>query len=394
MRFRDLTLWVSLVVSTTAGPTPDLRTIEFETSEVTEPDVALSPDAQWLIFTMLGHLFRLPVSGGEAEQLTFGPYYDSQPAISQDAKHVAFISDRDGSGGNVFVLEFATGGVRQVTHEFRARQPSWTPDGKALVYQRLTEIAGGWSVHRIDLSTREPETLIASGASLGSVFYLPDGRLAWTTTQSGTGSPRITTRVQVGANGKASTLRAIGGDAGPVVPSPAGDGLYCVESERLVFVPLPEGELRTILSVQSDNWGWPPTFAVAPDNKTLYVGPGGRLRKVPLDEASPDIIPFTARVQLEGQEPVQPVKVVVSSGSTAALPRAIVSPRLSPDGGLLVFGAARFLWKQSLDGRPAERLLEGDAFEGYPAFSPDGGRLAFVRNEKGENEIRILDLVL
>ncbi len=31
------------------------RTIEFETSEVTFPDVTLSPDGEWLIFNMLGH---------------------------------------------------------------------------------------------------------------------------------------------------------------------------------------------------------------------------------------------------------------------------------------------------------------------------------------------------
>jgi hypothetical protein len=41
-----------------------LRTIEFETTEVTAADVALSPDGEWLIFTMVGHLFRLPVEGG------------------------------------------------------------------------------------------------------------------------------------------------------------------------------------------------------------------------------------------------------------------------------------------------------------------------------------------
>ena len=39
------------------------RTIEFETTEVTAADVALSPDGQTLVFTMLGHLFRLPVEG-------------------------------------------------------------------------------------------------------------------------------------------------------------------------------------------------------------------------------------------------------------------------------------------------------------------------------------------
>jgi hypothetical protein len=38
------------------------RTIEFETDEVTDPDVVVSPDGRWLIFTMLGHLFQLPIS--------------------------------------------------------------------------------------------------------------------------------------------------------------------------------------------------------------------------------------------------------------------------------------------------------------------------------------------
>ena len=45
----------------------DIRTIEFDTREVTQADVAVSPNDQWLVFTMLGHLFRLPVAGGTAE---------------------------------------------------------------------------------------------------------------------------------------------------------------------------------------------------------------------------------------------------------------------------------------------------------------------------------------
>ncbi|MDA2914863.1 hypothetical protein MYX77_13105, partial [Acidobacteriia bacterium AH_259_A11_L15] len=99
------------------GPVAAARTIEFETTEVTAADVTLSPDGQWLIFTMLGHLFRLPVEGGTAEQLTFGSYYDTDPVFSPDGARVAFVSDRDGSQGNVFVLELATGQITQVTHE-------------------------------------------------------------------------------------------------------------------------------------------------------------------------------------------------------------------------------------------------------------------------------------
>ncbi len=68
------------------------RTIEIETTEVTAPDVAITPDGQTLIFTMLGHLFRLPVEGGTAEQLTFGPYYDSDVVFSSDGGRVGYSS--------------------------------------------------------------------------------------------------------------------------------------------------------------------------------------------------------------------------------------------------------------------------------------------------------------
>ena len=66
--------------------------------------MALAPDEQTLVFTILGHLFSVPSSGGPADQLTFGPYYDDEPVFSPDGMQIAFTSDRDGSEGNIFVL--------------------------------------------------------------------------------------------------------------------------------------------------------------------------------------------------------------------------------------------------------------------------------------------------
>jgi len=104
-----------LLVCVFAASLQAQRTIEFETREVTESDVTISPDAQWLIFTMLGHLFRLPVAGGTSEQLTFGPYYDSEPVVSPDNARIAFVSDRDGSSGNIFVLDLASRRITGLT---------------------------------------------------------------------------------------------------------------------------------------------------------------------------------------------------------------------------------------------------------------------------------------
>src|SRR3990172_1344842 len=105
----------SFLGSVSAVPVAAQRTIEFETTQVTQADVTLSPDDQWLVFTMLGHLFRLPVTGGTAEQLTFEPYYDSDAVFSPDGKRLAFVSDREDSDRNIFVLELATAQITQVT---------------------------------------------------------------------------------------------------------------------------------------------------------------------------------------------------------------------------------------------------------------------------------------
>ncbi|MGH9788506.1 MAG: hypothetical protein ACRD4U_07385 [Candidatus Acidiferrales bacterium] len=396
--FRVLLFLLMCVLLT---PGAAARTIEFTTTEVTEADVTVSPDGQWLIFTTLGHLFRMPVEGGTAEQLTFGPYYDTDAVFSPDGSRVAFVSDRDGSEDNVFVLELATGQITQVTREpWAARRPTWTPDGRAIVYLRF--VRDHWLVpalmRRVALNGGDPETLSAPPRLFRSVFYLPDGRLAWTVVELETGPPRASTRLEVmSPQGAVSTLRTLAGHVDRVVPSPLGNGLYCrrvpldgaEEPEHLLFLPLPEGTERTIVPVWGDYSR--PRFAVAADSKRLYVGDAGRLWKVELPSGAREPIPFSARVRLEVQDPVQPPKpALTATGSSRRLP-TILDPRLSPDGRTLVFGAAGYLWHQSLNGGPAQRLFEGNAFEREPAFSPDGRQLAFVHSEHGKIEVRVFD---
>ncbi len=174
-----------LLVCVVVVPVAAARTIEFETTEVSAADVALSPDGHWLIFTMLGHLFRLPVEGGTAEQLTFGLYYDTDPVFSPHGARVAFVSDRDASEGNIFVLELASGQITQGTQEAWAGRPTWTPDGQAIVYLRrsaheLEPVLTPPSlapevlpavVCRVPINGGEPEILTTRPQGISSVFY-------------------------------------------------------------------------------------------------------------------------------------------------------------------------------------------------------------------------------
>src|SRR5579883_1752076 len=111
------------------------KTIEFDTNEVTTPGLSATPDGRALIFNLDGHLFRIARSGGPATQLTFGPYYDSDPAVSPDGARIAFISNRDAdSDGNLFLLNPATGAITQLTHEFQVGAPAWSSDGKTIAF--------------------------------------------------------------------------------------------------------------------------------------------------------------------------------------------------------------------------------------------------------------------
>ena len=110
------------------------RTITIDTSEVTTPAVAVTPDGRTLVFSAIGHLFELPIAGGATTQLTFGPSYDFDPAMSPDGSRIAFASNRDGSGSNIFVLDRASKRVTQISREVEAARPVWSPDAKTIAY--------------------------------------------------------------------------------------------------------------------------------------------------------------------------------------------------------------------------------------------------------------------
>ena len=401
-------------------PAAAARTIEFETTEVTAADVALSPDGHWLIFTMLGHLFQLPVEGGEAEQLTFGPYYDTDPVFSPDGTQMAFVSDRDGSDGNVFVLDLATEQITQLTREAWAARPAWSPDGQSIVYLSLVREVLGVApllnhsfphtvpalVRRVAVNGGQPETIFAPPRLYRSINYLPDGRLVWTVIElkmEGNQTPRATSRIEArDSYGHISTLRTVPGYLEPVEANPTGNGFYgrrffpvllwhTQRPEDFVFLPLPEGAERLLFTL-SPARGWTPRFAVAPDNKSLFLAEDRGIWRVELPSGARTPIPFRAQVKLEIQEPVLPPKAALSSTGSSSAPRFILHPRLSPDGQTLVFGAAGYLWQQQLQGGPARRLFSGSAIERDPAFSSDGGWLAFVHSQYGKEEIRVLSL--
>jgi imidazolonepropionase-like amidohydrolase/WD40 repeat protein len=403
-----ITAFLSLLCGApVTAPETEWRTIEFETTEVSAPDVAVSPDGQWLIFTLLGHLFRLPVEGGEAEQLTFGPYHDMDPAVSPEGTRVAFGSNRDGSDGNIYVLNLADGNIHQVTQDSLAGRPVWAPDGSAIAYLRMRTRSyhcptGRAGVARVKVEGGEPEHIVAGDSAISSVFYLPDGRLAWAIVRF---TLRPTTRIDaLIAPESVETLDTLSGAMGRVLVDAGGSGFYgrgnpidpvgILVPDHLQFRSFDGSEERLIatLTMPPCQYVVTPSFAIAPTGDAVYLGEGGRLWKYSVHDTVREPIPFRAHVTVEVREPTAPRKIAFPAAGDLQTPRGVMSPVLSPDGESLVFGAADHLWLQPTDGGPARQLVDGSEHERNPALSPDGRRLLFITSGAWKQRVRVLDL--
>ncbi|MEZ4688037.1 MAG: peptidase S41, partial [Bacteroidia bacterium] len=62
-------------------------------------------------------------------------------------------------------------------------------------------------------------------------------------------------------------------------------------------------------------------------------------------------------------------------------------PALSPDGSQIAFSHQGDIWMVGRDGGKSVRLTIHEGYESYPAWSPDGQRLAFTSTRNGNNDI-------
>src|SRR3954462_2066451 len=87
------------------APRGAVREIDFVTEQGTWMSVDLSPDGRWILFDLLGHIYRVSSKGGDAELLTHnsGIALNFHPRYSPDGRQVAFISDRGGQN-NLWVM--------------------------------------------------------------------------------------------------------------------------------------------------------------------------------------------------------------------------------------------------------------------------------------------------
>lgn len=122
------------------------------------------------------------VASGKIDRRIALPMVDmpESPSFSPDGQAVAF-SALQGAVGDIFVLDLADGGLRNVTNdEFGAYAPVFALDGRSLVY--LARIAGANKLFRLDLDTGVRTQLTFGTHEDGGAQFLDAGRIVFPST--------------------------------------------------------------------------------------------------------------------------------------------------------------------------------------------------------------------
>lgn len=393
------------------------RDVTIDVTSGTWMAVDVSPDGKEIAFDLLGDIYVIPITGGEARALTTGMAWDMQPRYSPNGKWIAFTSDR-GGGDNLWVMDRDGSNPREVSREtFRLlNSPAWTPDSEFIVGRKhftsrrslgagemwLYHRAGGDGVELTERRTQEKDS--------GEPALSPDGRYLYFSDDATPGgtfeySKDPNTQIYViqrldRETGDVSPFVAGPGGAIRPTPSPDGKSLAFIRRDRyqskLYVLDIESGRETPVYEHldrdMQETWaihGVYPGIAWTPDNKALIFWAGGKINRLDVTTKTTSVIPFhvagTRRVAdaVRFQVEVAPDQFEVKMTRWASA---------SPDGRKAVFEALGHLWIKDLpDGAPRRLTKQSDHFELFPSWSRDSHFIVYTTwSDKDLGSIRVI----
>jgi imidazolonepropionase-like amidohydrolase/Tol biopolymer transport system component len=381
----------------------NFKEVELSTDEGTWMNLDLSPDGKEIVFDLLGDIYILPAEGGKALPLRSGLAFEVQPRFSPDGKHISFTSDA-GGGDNIWIMNRDGSGAHQVTKEdFRLLNNAvWTPDGNYLIARKhftserslgagemwMFHISGGTGVQLTKRKNDQQDVNEPSVSPDGKYLYFSEDVYPGGTFQYNKDPNKQIYVIKRYELDKGKITIVTGGPGGAIRPQVSHDGKTLAfvkrvrEKSVLYLHNLETGEERPVYDElskdQQEAWAifGPYTgFSWTPNDDAIIIWAKGKIWKIEIGSLKVTTIPFqvTNRIKV-----AQALHFKNDAFSPEFNSKAIRQAVTSPDGKLLVFNAAGYLWKKVLpDGSPV-RITSSKDLEFEPSFSHSGESIVYV----------------
>ncbi|TPG21828.1 amidohydrolase [Sphingomonas koreensis] len=403
-------------------PLKPTRHFVADVSRGTWMSLDLSPGGKRIAFDLLGDLYTIPASGGQATRISGGLPFDVAPTYSPDGRWIAYVSDQSGAD-NLWVAHPDGSAARQVTFgddDTVLVSPAWAPGGKAIYVSRYRPDLNNYELWRYDLvgvgtllapirdNHAQPiedwhSTLGAAPSADGRFLYFAQlvGGLSfedvnhWTIVRRTLATGHVETIVtlpdapRTALNPGAFFRPAISPDGRLLAYAARLEGqtelrvrdLATGEDRRLAY-PIEHDQLQASMWQDIE-----PRYAFTRDGKAILISVRGAIERIALTDGAVTPIPFTAHIDLPiGPSTRQDIREP-EAGPVRA--RLIMAPVASPDGRTLAFSALGRLYLMALDRHsPPHAFAAGGDPAFQPSWSPDGTRLVWVRwSERGAGAV-------
>ena len=354
-------------------------------------DAAWAPGGQWVVYAndRAGHadLWKLRLGDPDPQRLTTSEADESQPQWSPDGRSIVFRSERD--GGGLYVMAASGGSERRIARF--GYEPRWSPDGTRILFKGSAVLQDLPTIYVVGLDGAPPQPVrpdvLGQFTALRAAWH-PDGKQIsiWTTRQH---EPLF---LAVPLDGGTVTTAEMAPRVRHDLAGVEAGGFVWAPSRRYIYFEGRAGDTRNIWRIAVD-----PASGRWVDGPERLTTGAGEETNVALSADGTRIV-FTTRSSRTRlwSFPFDPARGRItgeprpwSPGSAGA-----VDFDARADGSKVAYRAVRAgrseLWERSVaEGR--ERLLLSSAnwAMAKPRWSPDGGRLAFLRWDPRRNDYRV-----